>query len=268
MGYPTLRLMDADLTDKLMALALASVEGFRSLAFAAGGTCEEVGGTICWYSSSHVHLFNGAALLAGSQINPDNVDAIDLYFSRKGRPYCLLTLQELVPSAPMQLAHLGYIEAEALPAMWLSGQPQRWRDSPEDLSISRVATPGDLEAFRSVLSRVFFMPRAEVDLVLGDKTLEADHVYHYVGRLEGNPVATATLVLDGTLAGVWNVGTLREHGRRGIGTEMMHHALADARNLGYGESMLLASAEGVPLYERLGYSTLSTVMTFVPARQR
>ncbi len=128
MGYPTPRVMDTDLTDKLMALALASVEGFRSLAFAAGGTCEEVGGTICWYSSSHVHLFNGAALLAGSQINPDNVDAIDLYFSRKGRPYCLLTLQELVPAASMQLAHLGYIEAETLPAMWLSGQPHRWRD--------------------------------------------------------------------------------------------------------------------------------------------
>ncbi|HKP53775.1 MAG TPA: GNAT family N-acetyltransferase [Chloroflexia bacterium] len=260
--------MDTDLTNKLVALALASVEGFRSLAFAAGGTCEEVGGTICWYSASHVHLFNGAALLSGSQINPDNLDAIDLYFARKGRPYCLLTLQDLVPSAAMQLAHLGYSEAETLPAMWLSGPPNRWRGSPEELSISRVSTPGELEAFRSVLSRIFFMPRAEVDLVLGDRTLEAGHVHHYVGKLGEVPVATTTLVLDGTLAGIWNVGTLREHGRRGIGTEMMHHALDDAINLGYGKSMLLASAEGVPLYERLGYYTLSMVKTFVPARQR
>jgi GNAT superfamily N-acetyltransferase len=256
------------MTNKLMSLALASVEGFRSLAFAAGGTCEQVGGTLCWYSSSHVHLFNGAALLSGGQINRDNVDAIDLYFTHKGRPYCLLTLQELVPAAAAQLAHLGYVQAETLPAMWLEGIPRRLRDRPENLQVSLVDTPADLETFKYILSRVFFMPRSEVDLVLGDKALEAKHVHHYLGTLGDIPVSTATVVLDGTLAGIWNVGTLREYTRRGIGAEMMHHAMADALNLGYSESMLLASPEGLPLYEHLGYTTLATVNTFVPARQR
>ncbi len=253
--------------DKLLSLALASVEGFRSLAFGAGGTCEDVGGTLCWYSSSYVHLFNGAALLSGSQINPDNVDAIDLYFSVKGRPYCLLTLHELVPDAASQLAHLGYVEAETLPAMWLDGPPHRWRDAPEGLRVSRVETPSDLAAFRAILSRVFYMPRSEIDLVLSDRVLEARHVRHYLGRMGDVPIATATLVQDGNLAGVWNVGTLSEYERRGVGSEMMRHALADARSLGYTESMLLASIEGAPLYERLGYTTLGAIETFVPARQ-
>lgn len=268
MGYPTYQSMDTAMTNKLMSLAMASVEGFRSLAFAAGGTCEQVGGTLCWYSSSQVHLFNGAALLSGSQVNRDNIDAIDHYFVQKGRPYCLLTLQELVPAAAAQLAHLSYAEAETLPAMWLEGSPRRLRTAPPELRISRVDTPADLETFKYILSRVFFMPRSEVDLVLGDKALEATHVRHYLGKLGDIPVSTATVVLDGTLAGIWNVGTLREYTRRGIGAEMMHYTLADARNLGYTESMLLASPEGLPLYEHLGYTTLATVNTFVPARQR
>lgn len=267
MSYPTCRSMDTATTDKLMSLALASVEGFRSLAFGAGGTCEDVGGIRYWYSSSHVHLFNGAALLSGSQINTDNVDEIDLYFSAKRRPYCLLTLHELVPSAATQLAHLGYIEAETLPAMWMEGLPRRWRDAPEGVRISRVETPDDLAMFRAILSRVFYMPRSEVDLVLGNNALNATHIHHYLGSIGGVPIATTTLVVDGNLAGIWNVGTLDEYERRGIGSEMMHHALADAHNMGYGESMLLASTEGVPLYERLGYTTLATVKTFVPARQ-
>ena len=267
-GYSTCTTMDEATRDKLMSLALASVEGFRSLAFAAGGTSEDIGGILCWYSSSHVHLFNGAAILSGSQINSDNVDAIDTYFSHKRRPYCLLTVQEIVPSAPSQLAHLGYVEAENLPAMWLSGPPQEVQFPPEELTISAVETPGELESFRSVLSRVFFMPRSDVDLVLGEKALEASHVRHFLGKLGETPAATATLVLEGTLAGIWNVGTLREHGRRGIGTAMMQYALRDAGDLGYRESMLLASPEGLPLYQRLGYTALGTIKTFVPARQR
>ncbi len=251
-----------------MSLGLATVEGFRSLAYGAGGTCENIEGTLYWYSTSQIHLFNGAALLSGSQINPDNVDAVDLYFAKKGRPYCLLTLHELVPSAASQLAHLGYLEAENLPAMWLNGAPQRWRKAPTDLQISRVETSADLETYRSILASVFFMPRSEVNLVLGEKSLGLEHMSHYLGKVGGEPVATATLVTDGTLAGIWNVGTVREYGRRGIGSEMMHHVLADARNLGYEESMLLASPEGIPLYERLGYATIANARTFTPARQQ
>jgi len=257
---------DATTAGKLRAIARACVEGLRSLAFAAGGTCEEVRGTTCWYSSSHVHLFNGAAILDAAQITPDTIDTLNLYFVRKQRPYCFLTLQELLPSASAQLSNLGYIGAETLPAMWLPEVPERWPTGPDDLHIARVADVADLEAYRSVLSRVFYMPRSEVDLVLGEKTLEATHVYHYLGKLGELPVATATVVLDGALAGIWNVGTLPDYERRGIGTEMMRHALVDARQVGYPESMLLASPDGIPLYHRLGYTTLATVKTFIPTR--
>jgi predicted acetyltransferase len=92
-------------------------------------------------------------------------------------------------------------------------------------------------------------------------------VRHYLGWLDDTPVSTATLVLSGKVAGVWNVGTLAEYRRRGVAAAIMRHILSDARSLGFQSSMLLASNDGLSLYARLGYETLSTVRVFVPSRQ-
>ena len=107
---------------------------------------------------------------------------------------------------------------------------------------------------------------SEVNLVLGEKTLEIPFVRHYLGWLDNIPIGTATLVLTEEVAGVWNVGTLAEYRRRGVAARLMRHMLADARGLGFDRSMLLASNDGQPLYERLGYRTLSNVRVFVPSR--
>jgi GNAT superfamily N-acetyltransferase len=164
------------------------------------------------------------------------------------------------------MRHYGYKEQEDLPVMWLdiSDLGPGSRPLAANLEVQLVDGPVKLEQFRDVLGRTFLMPRDEVDLILSDRTLEAGHVKHYVGSVEGLPVATATIVLDGKVAGVWNVGTLPEWERKGIGGAIMRHILLDAQGLGYEASMLLASPEGVPLYERLGYFTLDTMRVCVP----
>jgi predicted acetyltransferase len=103
--------------------------------------------------------------------------------------------------------------------------------------------------------------------VLSVRTLQIPHVRHYLGWLGNTPVATASVVLSGKVAGVWNVGTVREYRRRGVASAIMRYILSEARTLGYESSMLLASEDGKPLYEKLGYETLSNVRVFVPARQ-
>src|SRR5437868_13786864 len=86
--------------DKLMALANAAADGFRSLAVAVdSGRADDVGGAVCWYSSSHVPLFNGAGLFYEHLFNADTLAAIDAYFSARQRPYSLITLDGLVAEA-------------------------------------------------------------------------------------------------------------------------------------------------------------------------
>jgi GNAT superfamily N-acetyltransferase len=253
---------------RLMTLATAAADGYRNLSLSAdGGSTDKIAGAACWYSSSYVPVFNGAGIFDPHLITRETLSAIEAYFKWRGRPYSVTSLDALVPYAARLLLRFNFTEYDAMPAMWLDGPPAIEVRGSSDLWVSRVTTPPHLAIFRSLLSQVFHLSMSEVNLVLGEKTLQVPTVRHYLGWLDNTPVAAATLVLSGKVAGVWNVGTLAEYRRQGIAAAIMRHILSDARSLGFQSSMLLASNDGLPLYARLGYETLSTVRVFVPSRQ-
>lgn len=253
---------------RLMMLATAAADGFRSLSLSAdGGSTDKIAGAACWYSSSYIPVFNGAGIFDPQQITRETLSAIEAYFKWRGRPFSVMSLDALVPYAARLLLRFNYTEYDSMPAMWLDGPPADALRGSSDLWVSRVTTPPHLATFRSLLSQVFHLSMSEVNLVLGEKTLNVPTVRHYIGWLDNTAVGTATLVLSGKVAGVWNVGTLPEHRKHGVATAIMRHILSEARSLGYQSSMLLASNEGLPLYARLGYETLSTIRVFVPSKQ-
>ena len=85
---------------------------------------------------------------------------------------------------------------------------------------------------------------------------------HYVGWLDAQPVATATLLLAAGVAGVYFVLTVPEVRRQGIGTAITLTALREARELGYRIGVLGASSMGVPLYQRLGFEEYCRIAVY------
>ena len=253
--------------DKLAQIVAGTVDGFGNMSVAAGGGIEMVGGAATWHSPSSIPVFNAAGLFLDALIAPPTLDAVSAYFRQMAHPYSIMVLDGLVPDAVQRLSDLGYVQVDSMPAMSLDSLDNTLREQfpvETKVEVKRVETGMEQATFRSVLLQVFAMPAEEIDIILTERAFDMPFVRHYIARAEEVTVGTATVVIGGEIAGIWNVGTLAQHRRQGIALQMMYHALAEAYAAGCRSSMLLASRDGTPLYERLGYSTLSTLRVFIP----
>ena len=76
---------------------------------------------------------------------------------------------------------------------------------------------------------------------------------HYLGLLDGKPVATGGMHVGDSVVGITNITVLPEARRRGIGTAISRAPVLKARDLGYRIACLQSSKMGYPMYERMGF---------------
>jgi GNAT superfamily N-acetyltransferase len=128
---------------------------------------------------------------------------------------------------------------------------------PPGLTVRRVSTERDMADFARVvasnwepldLSVLDFYARTARAALAPDSP-----VRFYVGSLDGAPVATSECHLSHGVAGLYSVSTLKAFRRRGIGAALTLAPLLEAREAGYRTATLQASAEGEPVYARLGF---------------
>jgi ribosomal protein S18 acetylase RimI-like enzyme len=87
--------------------------------------------------------------------------------------------------------------------------------------------------------------------------------YNYLGYLNGQPAAASSLFLAEGVAGIYNVTTLPQARRKGIGAAMTVTPLVEARRMGYRAGILQSSEAGFSVYRRLGFEQLCEVEVFV-----
>jgi GNAT superfamily N-acetyltransferase len=167
------------------------------------------------------------------------------------------------------------LEAAGLPA--ISNTPGMaldigaMRDEPATepgLTIGEVTSAADLEEWLETC-RVAF-PFDDPTALSWRKAHEAlgwgeeRPLRNYVARIGGRPVGVSALMLNGEVAGIWNVGTLSEFRGRGIGREVTLAALREARSRGYRAAILGSSPLGLPVYRHIGFVEVCRVRHFGP----
>ncbi len=75
----------------------------------------------------------------------------------------------------------------------------------------------------------------------------------YLGRLDGEPVATNMLFNGAGVASVYAVATVASARGKGIGGAITLKPLLEARSMGYKYAVLFSSEMGVGAYERIGF---------------
>lgn len=134
---------------------------------------------------------------------------------------------------------------------------------PDGLTIEPVLDIAMLRRYNQAMNRGFGSPAVIRDGFLQVFTslgLSDDQPWrHYVGLVDGQAVASSSLLLGSSVAGIYNVATVAAARRRGIGTAMTEAALREARARGYRVAVLHASAEGEDIYRRLGFAQYCTI---------
>lgn len=85
----------------------------------------------------------------------------------------------------------------------------------------------------------------------------------YLGLLNGVPVGTCCLYVDGEIGGLYWVGTLPEARGRKIATAMVLHTLDKAVSMGCSASILQASEMGKGVYLKIGFKEYCQIDIYV-----
>jgi hypothetical protein len=86
---------------------------------------------------------------------------------------------------------------------------------------------------------------------------------HYVAFYRGQPAATASMLLASGAAGLYNIATIPELRGRGIGSAITLEPLRAALAEGFRISVLESSADGFPVYSRLGFKQYCSIGSYV-----
>ena len=92
--------------------------------------------------------------------------------------------------------------------------------------------------------------------------INAKNCYFYGYRENGKLVATALLNVCGTNGGIHEVATVNEYRNKGYATALIKHIIKESKKLGCDILSLQASVFGEPVYKKLGFNVVSSILNY------
>jgi GNAT superfamily N-acetyltransferase len=248
-------------TEHIVAGIEANFQGFlTAIPPALEGELNQFGGVSTYYTGVHFALFNGVISCRVKESELDQrIQETQEYFRSKNVPMLWWVFPSDQPSNLVEaLERHGFVQASVDPGMavQLDGLPEM---SPmPGLEIVKGEDSEIMDTWGKVGAAGFGLPDFVAEpfgrACLKISEQQPGMVFNYLALLDGRPVGTSTLYLsqDG-VAGIYDVATLEDARKRGIGRALTLQPLLEARNMGYDIGILGASEMGHPVYRALGF---------------
>jgi GNAT superfamily N-acetyltransferase len=246
-------------------------QSFRALAFGRPeGDVREIAGISIASSGSEFQMFNAAFLSCpvGSMEDLDRrIATAQVHFRARGLGWSFWLCEDLLQPNVRRRAGRLLESASLFPAVRLPGMsaerllPPR-RELPR-IEVRRVSDGQTRLAFCDIGCTCFHVPLNWFREIFLRSRLWEGEFAGYVAYVDGEPVATAAIVVAAGSIGVYNVATLPAHRRRGYGEAVMRYAIDRAREQsGHERTILQATEHGLPLYLSMGYKKVTTVNVY------
>jgi GNAT superfamily N-acetyltransferase len=246
-------------------------QSFRALAFdRPAGDVREIAGISIASAGAEFQMFNAAFLSSpvGSVEEMERrIASAGVHFRARGLDWSFWICEDLLgPSVRRRAGRLlesaGLSQSVRLPGMSAERLLPPRRELPR-IEVRRVCDESTRLAFCDIGCTCFHVPLPWFrEIFLWSRLWDGDFT-GYVAYVDGEPVAVAATVAAAGAIGVYNVGTLPAHRRRGYGEAIMRYAIDRARELsGFERTILQATEYGLPLYVSMGYRTVTTVNVY------
>ncbi|MFB9831280.1 GNAT family N-acetyltransferase [Actinoallomurus acaciae] len=162
------------------------------------------------------------------------------------------------------LAH-GARETTLMPIMAVDLTDVVEAPAPEGLAIRHVTDRPGLRELVCAYAGPLGFPESGIDRLVESKVdyLARDpQLIHLAGVVDGKTVGTSVVSLGADVAALYCIATDEAYRRRGVATALTLESLRVAREAGHDVATLQASSMGRPVYERIGFTTVSHYRLF------
>jgi GNAT superfamily N-acetyltransferase len=235
------------------------IASFRKLAdHTPEGAVREFGGTFAFVTGLPFSLFNGCVVIAPTA--PAELEAALQWVSRRSTAHQVWIDETLASELSEIPPSHGFARARApYPGMVLHPPPASPAHAP-GVTVVSVSDAG-LDEFVGVGVEGGLAP--DVAHRLFSPAFERDaEVELFVGRLDGRPVGTSIAIRSRAASGIYNVVTLPNGRRRGVGAALTWAAVEAGRAWGFDVIVLQSSSMALPMYSRMGFRTVAPYTTF------
>jgi GNAT superfamily N-acetyltransferase len=205
-----------------------------------------------------IALFNGCVVVEPAA--PSALDEALRWVAGAGVPLRLFVAHEHEP----ELAEVTVerrLERSPVPYPGMVLHPIADPDAPPANVVVESADATGADEFRSVAIASGFS-REVAEALYSESFLADADVQAFVGRLDGRPVGYSLAILSERTGGVYNVGTVPDARRKGVGTALTWAAVDVARQAGFDCAVLQASEMGLPIYEAMGFRNVVLYAVF------
>jgi ribosomal protein S18 acetylase RimI-like enzyme len=245
-------------------------DSFRVLARnSRSGEVREYNGVSIASAGVTFQMFNAAFLSAPVEMDQEleaRIEQSAVHFGARGQDWACWVCESFIPEGLRKRARALFRDRRMhlsveLPGM-IAEEIAPLRHALPALEIRRVGCGPTRDDFCCLGSTCFNVPLPWFREVFSGVDVWRDFA-SYVGYYKGEPVSTAATVIGAGAIGVYNVGTLPGYQRRGFGEAIMRHALEEARREhGISRTILQSSPQGLRLYQRMGYRTVTKVVVY------